>query len=98
MHMLCFVMFLYVVKQKTAYEVRMSDGSSDVCASDLPAEPRVRVPPWPGVRLDPARRRDQPRIAEDPVGAAGGHGGVARHDRRRTPRGRAALPRHRNAE
>src|SRR3546814_5830841 len=26
----------YFFKQKTAYEMRMSDGSSDVCSSDLP--------------------------------------------------------------
>src|SRR3546814_3209212 len=27
----------FFVKQKTAYEMRMSDWSSDVCSSDLPA-------------------------------------------------------------
>src|SRR3546814_8413285 len=30
-----FVLF-FVVKQKTAYEMRISDWSSDVCSSDLP--------------------------------------------------------------
>src|SRR3546814_2665074 len=34
MHM-CFFFF----KQKTAYEMRISDWSSDVCSSDLPGEP-----------------------------------------------------------
>src|SRR3546814_4098654 len=29
------VVGLFLFKQKTAYEVRMSDGSSDVCSSDL---------------------------------------------------------------
>src|SRR3546814_996095 len=29
-------MVLFVFKQKTAYEMRISDGSSDVCSSDLP--------------------------------------------------------------
>src|SRR3546814_20453655 len=29
----------FVVKQKTAYEMRISDWSSDVCSSDLPALP-----------------------------------------------------------
>src|SRR3546814_10815412 len=29
-------MFIFVFKQKTAYEMRISDWSSDVCASDLP--------------------------------------------------------------
>src|SRR3546814_14861963 len=32
--MLCFVCFFFV-KQKTAYEMRISDWSSDVCSSDL---------------------------------------------------------------
>src|SRR3546814_4470772 len=37
------------VKQKTAYEMRISDWSSDVCSSDLGAWPglrRARFPPW----------------------------------------------------
>src|SRR3546814_4001036 len=29
--------FLFFFKQKTAYEMRISDWSSDVCSSDLPA-------------------------------------------------------------
>src|SRR3546814_12301914 len=37
----CFLLFVFVVffffKQKTAYEMRISDWSSDVCSSDLPA-------------------------------------------------------------
>src|SRR3546814_6740605 len=39
--MLMFVYFLFV-KQKTAYEMRISDWSSDVCSSDLP--PVVQIP------------------------------------------------------
>src|SRR3546814_6046267 len=31
------VLFLFFFKQKTAYEMRISDWSSDVCSSDLPA-------------------------------------------------------------
>src|SRR3546814_9266811 len=31
----------FVVKQKTAYEMRISDWSSDVCSSDLPADARA---------------------------------------------------------
>src|SRR3546814_4664992 len=34
MHIICFFSF----KQKTAYEMRISDGSSDVCSSDLLAD------------------------------------------------------------
>src|SRR3546814_10736526 len=33
--LLCFVFFF---KQKTAYEMRISDWSSDVCSSDLPVQ------------------------------------------------------------
>src|SRR3546814_9544925 len=36
--MLC-VVFLFFFKQKTAYEMRISDWSSDVCSSDL--DPRL---------------------------------------------------------
>src|SRR3546814_10510119 len=32
---LCFFMFFFFFKQKTAYEMRISDWSSDVCSSDL---------------------------------------------------------------
>src|SRR3546814_2659783 len=37
----CIVMFFFI-KQKTAYEMRISDWSSDVCSSDLQAP--VRLP------------------------------------------------------
>src|SRR3546814_13452177 len=32
---MCFLLFFFFVKQKTAYELRISDWSSDVCSSDL---------------------------------------------------------------
>src|SRR3546814_3872332 len=35
--MVCCLFFFF--KQKTAYEMRISDWSSDVCSSDLPARP-----------------------------------------------------------
>src|SRR3546814_2830714 len=31
----CFLCFFFLFKQKTAYEMRISDWSSDVCSSDL---------------------------------------------------------------
>src|SRR3546814_3713623 len=31
----CFLCFIFFFKQKTAYELRISDWSSDVCSSDL---------------------------------------------------------------
>src|SRR3546814_6012577 len=36
---MCFrsIVFFFFFKQKTAYEMRISDWSSDVCSSDLPA-------------------------------------------------------------
>src|SRR3546814_1472124 len=34
---LCCVLLFFFFKQKTAYEMRISDWSSDVCSSDLPA-------------------------------------------------------------
>src|SRR3546814_2978239 len=36
-----FIIFFF--KQKTAYEMRISDWSSDVCSSDLPADQQARV-------------------------------------------------------
>src|SRR3546814_5318622 len=37
MLILCFLIFsFFFFKQKTAYEMRISDWSSDVCSSDLP--------------------------------------------------------------
>src|SRR3546814_10157635 len=33
----CFLRVCFFFKQKTAYEMRISDWSSDVCSSDLPA-------------------------------------------------------------
>src|SRR3546814_18337328 len=35
-----FIMFVVLFKQKTAYEMRISDWSSDVCSSDLPLRER----------------------------------------------------------
>src|SRR3546814_12082440 len=35
--------FFFFFKQKTAYEMRISDWSSDVCSSDLPAQCRLRI-------------------------------------------------------
>src|SRR3546814_14057441 len=51
-----FILFLFVFffKQKTAYEMRISDWSSDVCSSDLCRGSRLR-------RRPADRRRSQPR-------------------------------------
>src|SRR3546814_8097468 len=44
----CGVVFFFF-KQKTAYEMRISDWSSDVCSSDLPATSALRVDRAPQV-------------------------------------------------
>src|SRR3546814_1014867 len=45
----CYLFFFF--KQKTAYEMRISDWSSDVCSSDLPSSsPRAPMPQSPGRR------------------------------------------------
>src|SRR3546814_5512982 len=35
---MCFIVLFFFFKQKTAYEMRISDWSSDVCSSDLQAK------------------------------------------------------------
>src|SRR3546814_9556073 len=45
-------MFIFFVKQKTAYEMRISDWSSDVCSSDLPDADGA---PANGRRVEPVR-------------------------------------------
>src|SRR3546814_2441450 len=42
-------MNFFFFKQKTAYELRISDWSSDVCSSDLSIWPRVMQKPHPVV-------------------------------------------------
>src|SRR3546814_1544432 len=55
-----FVSFFFF-KQKTAYEMRISDWSSDVCSSDLPEEPQLleRQPADDERRAGAARRVDR---------------------------------------
>src|SRR3546814_4419844 len=40
---LVIVVFFFFFKQKTAYEMRISDWSSDVCSSDLASAQRARA-------------------------------------------------------
>src|SRR3546814_3156860 len=58
-----FCIFLFF-KQKTAYEMRISDWSSDVCSSDLIAAPGRA--PWGSSVHDPVIRY---RTTKDPVGS-----------------------------
>src|SRR3546814_4549996 len=59
-----FVLFFFF-KQKTAYEMRISDWSSDVCSSDLPRLRRPR-PRSSHIRPTPDRRRPAPRNCPSP--------------------------------
>src|SRR3546814_6133138 len=64
---------MFFFKQKTAYELRMSDWSSDVCSSDL------RMPVG---RLHLRRETDATQLGRDMVGrllAVLGKGRVGRH-------------------
>src|SRR3546814_1910179 len=78
--------FFFFVKQKTAYEMRISDWSSDVCSSDLPEaatalrrrghqHARSGAVPCLGARVDD---RAHGRVPEDGrIQAAFGQSGVA---------------------
>src|SRR3546814_5560451 len=60
---MCVVFFF---KPKTAYEMRISDWSSDVCSSDLLAAPEMhRLDPW-GVDRDLDHRPRQRQIVDHP--------------------------------
>ena len=59
---------------------------------------RLPLPPRAGVRQPRPGRRDQPRLAEDPVGAARVHGGGPGDGGRRDPRAAAPLHDHRHPE
>src|SRR3546814_957578 len=60
-HFFVLISFFFFFKQKTAYEMRISDWSSDVCSSDLPIfeRPQRREAGWLPVlqrQIDPASR------------------------------------------
>src|SRR3546814_6930827 len=64
-----FVLFIFF-KRKTAYEMRISDWSSDVCSSDLCSH-----------RFKAGSARPRPRAVDE--GGGGAPGGVERRPRRR---------------
>src|SRR3546814_329150 len=53
----CSCFFFFFFKQKTAYEMRISDWSSDVCSSDLPAHRRRGI----GRQVEPRGIRSDAR-------------------------------------
>ena len=63
-----------------------------------PGHPRVRVPARRRLRQHRGRRRDQPRLAQDPVGAARVHGGAPGHRRRHDVPARRAVHGDRDPE
>ena len=62
------------------------------------ARQAVRLPARARLHAHPARRRDQPRHAQDAVGAARGDGGAHRHRRRHDARAGGAVPGARDDE
>src|SRR3546814_10808272 len=72
-----YVLVFFFFKQKTAYEMRISDWSSDVCSSDLPRAsghrggPGAGRRPLPLLRLD---RRPPSPLLGNPRGAQPGGG------------------------
>src|SRR3546814_4212195 len=68
---LCVVVFFF--KQKTAYEMRISDWSSDVCSSDLPAQ-RTGSPLVPAARHQGRGAPCGESFWHWALGADGGHG------------------------
>src|SRR3546814_4845227 len=56
----CFLLYVLFFKQKTAYEMRISDWSSDVCSSDLP-KARKKKPRLMKARLRPPSHRPRRR-------------------------------------
>src|SRR3546814_2109532 len=80
--MLCFILFFFF-KQKTAYEMPISDWSSDVCSSDLPGDPGVS-PVEHGARWRPDHAAQSRHSANhhDPSRSAGPRTGDPRPDTR----------------
>src|SRR3546814_1572902 len=71
-----FCFFFFFFKQKTAYEMRISDWSSDVCSSDLAAGPaRSSTAPLPRTTVTAYSRhadtQDRPYGPPDPARSRG---------------------------
>src|SRR3546814_3656008 len=71
--MALWIVDVYFFKQKTAYEVRISDWSSDVCSSDLAAAAGAAGREERLALLEQDRRRhraDRPLAGRDRIGGA----------------------------
>src|SRR3546814_2936472 len=85
-------MWVFFVKQKTAYEMRISDWSSDVCSSDLQGNPALRA-----ARRGPGRALPQLAGGRQLAAARGFRGAGRPRDRASGGRsivGRFSLPLH----
>src|SRR3546814_4587300 len=58
----CVCICLFFFKQKTAYKMRISDGSSDVCSSDLIPRPAQRPLGRLSCRIEERGSVDQPSV------------------------------------
>src|SRR5213596_4088699 len=56
--------FFFFFKQKTAYEIRPCDWSSDVCSSDLRV-PSSALGDWPGRRWRGTTRSEERRVGKE---------------------------------
>src|SRR3546814_7695958 len=79
-----FMVIFFFFKQKTAYEMRISDWSSDVCSSDLEREMIGR--PYAQLFADGDARGSTPQQSLD---FARTHGHCRSEHRRRRPDGRS---------
>src|SRR3546814_3584448 len=61
----CFLFLFFYFKQKTAYEMRISDWSSDVCSSDL-LRPMIEPLPPPSRIARASRYSDSASLAAPP--------------------------------
>src|SRR3546814_16751400 len=75
------VFFFFFFKQKTAYEMRISDRSSDVCSSDLRASFFVLRNPASGTASWRQRRRQRALVSRTVAAAAAGQDDCANHRR-----------------
>src|SRR3546814_13367742 len=63
-------LFVFFFKQKTAYEMRISDWSSDVCSSDLRVLPPISRPGRPAPKPQPRLETATLRVPKRTVGQA----------------------------
>src|SRR3546814_10098450 len=84
----CLLLFFFFFKQKTAYEMRISDWSSDVCSSDLPVlavvaqhlrERREDRPLHPALRVPQAGAHHRLGALEIEIGRASWRGRVGKY-------------------